>query len=72
MKKILLKIAKKLLNFASSDVELSQKEAEKLCIDAGHLWSSSFDPGKEIKKPLKERVYCRRCGKVYSEIHYKK
>jgi len=72
MKKLLLRLANWLAKIASNNVKLSQIDAEILCLRHGHLWSSSFKPGEEINKPIKDRVYCRRCNKIYSETVYKK
>ena len=75
MKKLLFKLGlyiQKISGYRPVFGSDDQKIAEKACIDYGHTWCSSFDAKKEIAKPLKERVYCKRCGKVYSEVHYKK
>lgn len=40
------------------------------CLIDGHKWSSSFSAKSEIKKPLKERVFCKHCGIRYHEHEY--
>lgn len=47
-----------------------QKSKQIDCVIHGHRWTSTFDPNSEIKKPLKERVYCKHCGVYYHEPKY--
>lgn len=36
------------------------------CAESGHLWTAY----KDNSKPVKERMYCRRCGQLYHEHVY--
>lgn len=43
-----------------------QKLKEIGCVESGHLWTKY----KDNSKPIKERMYCRRCGQLYHEHVY--
>lgn len=71
MRKILFRFGRWLCKIATTQEERTQKENEKLCIDVGHLWGTKFNPKWEINKPVNERVYCKRCGVIYSKVEHK-
>lgn len=39
------------------------------CIIYGHKWAT--EPQNELSKPIRQRTYCKKCGKYYSEEIYK-
>lgn len=47
-----------------------QKLREIECIIYGHNWTSTFMPKEELQKPIKDRVYCKRCGVYYHDHKY--
>lgn len=47
-----------------------QKLKELICFLFGHRWSSTFKPNDELSKPIKNRVYCKRCGVRYHKLFY--
>lgn len=46
-----------------------QKKQEIECVKNGHLWTK-FDNNNDMTNPIKNRVYCRRCGQMYHEHNY--
>lgn len=46
-----------------------QKQQEIECVKNGHLWTK-FDNNDDMSNPIKNRVYCRRCGQMYHEHQY--
>lgn len=46
-----------------------QKLKEMGCAESGHLWTK-FKNNDKLSKPIKERMYCRRCGQLYHEHVY--
>ena len=51
---------------ASKDL---QRMKEVACARDGHLWTK-FGNNDEMSNPIKNRVYCRRCGQMYHEHEY--
>ena len=51
---------------ASKDL---QRMKEVACARDGHLWTK-FDNNDNMSNPIKNRVYCRRCGQMYHEHEY--
>lgn len=49
----------------------SQIRKEIDCLIDGHQWSSTLNPKAEMKKDIKDRVYCKRCGIKYHQHEYK-
>ena len=47
-----------------------QKSRQIDCIIKGHIWSTDFNPKDELKKPLKDRVYCKHCGMYYHDFKF--
>lgn len=46
-----------------------QKQQEIQCVKEGHLWTK-FDNNSDMSNPIKNRIYCRRCGQMYHEHQY--
>lgn len=46
------------------------KLKELICFFFGHKWDSKFDPKQELKKPIKDRTFCKRCGIKYHQHQY--
>ena len=46
-----------------------QKMKEGACARDGHLWTK-FSNNDNMSNPIKNRVYCRRCGQMYHEHEY--
>lgn len=51
---------------ASKDL---QRMKEVACARDGHLWTK-FGNNDEMSNPIKNRIYCRRCGQMYHEHEY--
>lgn len=81
MKKLLIKFALFLIRMCekNKNTEISSgiADSEIECVANGHIWSSPFklksnvDSDKELDKPIKDRAYCKRCKKIYSQANYK-
>ena len=46
-----------------------QTKQEMECAKEGHIWTK-FDNNHDMSNPIKNRMYCRRCGQMYHEHQY--
>ena len=46
-----------------------QTKQEMECAKEGHIWTK-FDNNDNMSNPIKNRIYCRRCGQMYHEHTY--
>lgn len=46
-----------------------QTKQEMECAKEGHIWTK-FDNNNDLSNPIKNRIYCRRCGQMYHEHTY--
>lgn len=46
-----------------------QTKQEMECAKEGHIWTK-FDNNNDLSNPIKNRVFCRRCGQMYHEHTY--
>lgn len=47
-----------------------KKLKEIICVLFGHKWNNIFDPREELKRPINERTFCKRCGVKYHKHEY--
>lgn len=67
--KFLFKIGTHLVKAHATQDKNLQKLKEIACVEEGHLWTK-FDNNDELSNPIKNRMYCRRCGQMYHEHEY--
>lgn len=46
-----------------------QTKQEMECAKEGHIWTK-FDNNNDLSNPIKNRIFCRRCGQMYHEHTY--
>ena len=71
MKKLLRKFGLWLIDHSHSE-PTGNKAEQHICVDVGHLWGTKFSKDMELKKPIKERIFCKRCGAYYTDVKYHK
>lgn len=71
MKKLLFKIGLWFIEHSRPE-DTESKLEQHICVEEGHLWGTDFHKNIELKKPIKERIYCKRCGIHYTDIKYHK
>ncbi len=73
MKKKLAMFFLRIANWLTKKDPYKNKDLQRLrevaCARDGHLWTK-FENNANMSNPIKNRIYCRRCGQMYHEHEY--